>query len=55
MTTVTATTTATPTATATTTAAALATATSTKVEGDIWMTGQLLAVAKEDGWWWQIS
>ncbi len=42
---------ATATATDTTTATALATATTTKVKGNMWVTGQRLAVAWEDGWW----
>jgi hypothetical protein len=37
----------------TTTATALATA--TKVEGNVWVTWQLLAAAGGDGWWRQIS
>ncbi len=41
-------------ATATTTATALATATATKVEGNIWVNGQWLAAAGEDGWWQRI-
>jgi hypothetical protein len=37
------------------TATATALATTTKFEGDVWVTWQLLAVARKDGWWWQIS
>jgi hypothetical protein len=32
-----------------------ATATATKVEGEIWVTWQLLAAVGEDSWWRQIS
>jgi hypothetical protein len=48
---------ATATATASTTATALATttATATKVEGNVWVTWQLLAAAGEGGWWRRIS
>jgi hypothetical protein len=47
--------TATATATTTTAATALATTTATKVKGNIWVNGQRLAAAGEDGWWCQIS
>jgi hypothetical protein len=46
---------ATATATATATALATTTATAKKVEGDVWVTGQRLAAAGEDGWWRWIS
>jgi hypothetical protein len=36
-------------------ATATALATTTKVEGNVWVTWQLLDAAGEDGWWWQIS
>jgi hypothetical protein len=37
------------------TATATTLATDTKVEGDVWVTWQLLAAAGEDGWWRRIS
>jgi hypothetical protein len=43
------------TTTATATALATATATATKVDGNVWVTGQWLAAAGEDGWWRWIS
>jgi hypothetical protein len=42
------------TTTATATATGNATTTATKVEGNVWMTWQLLAAAGEDGWWRRI-
>jgi hypothetical protein len=43
-----------PPTTITATTIALAT-TTTKVNGDVWVSWQLLAAAGEDGWWQQIS
>jgi hypothetical protein len=37
------------------TATATALATTTKVEGNVWVTRQLLAAVGQDGWWWRIS
>jgi hypothetical protein len=37
------------------TAIANALATTTKIEVDVWVTWQLLAVVGEDGWWRRIS
>jgi hypothetical protein len=49
--TATATATANATTTATATATTLATATAKNVEGNVWVTGKLLAAVGEDGWW----
>jgi hypothetical protein len=43
------------TATTTNTSIALATTTDKKLEGNVWVTGQRLVAAGEDGWWQQIS
>jgi hypothetical protein len=46
---------ATATTTTTNTAIAIAITTDKKIEGDMWVTGQRLVAAGEDGWWQWIS
>jgi hypothetical protein len=42
-------------ATTTTTATTLAISNATEVKGNVWVTGQRLAAAGEDSWWWRIA